>query len=154
MKQKILVIGDGILGRVTAIAMHSLGFNVTHCVDGESNSKENERYFSINLLSRDVLEKHGIWENISISEHVPFNKIITWDNLQDEEVCFESKSIGHKNLGFIIPESVLLTVARRREDDLKIKRVVMKNINIDYQQYLINQQSKKTFGEKKNSLNS
>jgi len=141
MKQKILVTGDGILGRITAISMNNLGFDVTHGIDEVSSIKKNERYFSINLLSRDILQNNGIWENISTSEHLPFNKIITWDSLQEEEVCFESKSIGHKNLGFIIPESVLLAVTLRGEDDLKIRRVTFKDIGLDYQQYLKDQPS-------------
>ena len=51
MKQKISIIGDGIIGKMMAIALHDLNFDVSLFHD-QKYKKANERYFSINLLSK------------------------------------------------------------------------------------------------------
>ena len=129
--QKVLIIGDGIVANCTAIMLINNGFKpVLATFNSDSHEKKHEkkidRFFSINLLSKIFFQKYGIWQGIADDAVVPYNKIITWDSLQDEEVNFESREISHKFLGYIISESALTKSIAAILDESNIKK---KNFN-------------------------
>ena len=129
--QKVLIIGDGIVANCTAIMLINNGFKpVLATFNSASHEKKHEkkidRFFSINLLSKIFFQKYDIWQGIADDAVVPYNKIITWDSLQDEEVNFESREISHKFLGYIISESALTKSIAAILDESNIKK---KNFN-------------------------
>ena len=113
MKQKISIIGDGIIGKMMAIALHDLNFDVSLFHD-QKYKKANERYFSINLLSKYLFEEYHIWPLIEEKSINPYSKIVTWDDLQTEEVLFESRNINQCELAYVISESDILTAIDSR----------------------------------------
>ena len=129
--QKVLIIGDGIVASCTAIMLINNGFKpvlATFNSDSHENKHEKkvDRFFSINLLSKIFFQKYDVWQGIADDAIVPYNKIITWDSLQDEEVSFESREISHKFLGYIISESALTKSIAAILDESNIKK---KNFN-------------------------
>ena len=129
--QKVLIIGDGIVANCTAIMLINNGFEpVLATFNSDSHEKKHEnkfdRFFSINLLSKIFFQKYNIWQGIADDAVVPYNKIITWDSLQDEKVNFESREISHKFLGYIISESALTKSITAILDESNIKK---KNFN-------------------------
>ena len=67
--KKIVIVGDGIIGLLSALASAKYNHQVTVIDVEKSLSKQAhvERYFSINLLSKHVLMHYGIWELINLS---------------------------------------------------------------------------------------
>ena len=116
--KKVIVIGDGIVGLLSALTSAKYNHDVTLINIGKQANKESkiERYFSINLLSKHVLMSHGVWEFIDEKFINPFNKIIAWDSFSGSEVTFNSQSISFDYLGYIIKES-------------EIKKILLKEIN-------------------------
>ena len=116
--KKVIVIGDGIVGLLSALTSAKYNHDVTLINIGKQANKESktERYFSINLLSKHVLMSHGVWEFIDEKCINPFNKIIAWDSFSGSEVTFNSQSISFDYLGYIIKES-------------EIKKILLKKIN-------------------------
>ncbi|SVE15777.1 uncharacterized protein METZ01_LOCUS468631, partial [marine metagenome] len=92
----------------------------------EDSERENiERYFSINLLSKYMFMKSGIWENIESNGIQPYKKIITWSDAGNE-VTFNSKSISYDYLGYIIKES---SIKKAIEEKLsKLENIRIKSI--------------------------
>ena len=104
--KNILIYGDGIIGKLTAIAL-SRYFDI-YILSGQNNispKNKQERYFSINLLSKFMLERYKIWDHLNSKELNGYNKIITWNESFDENVTFDSSEISFDKLGYIIKES-------------------------------------------------
>jgi len=147
MKQKISIIGDGIIGKMMAIALHDLNFDVSLFHD-QKYKKANERYFSINLLSKYLFEEYHIWPLIEEKSINPYSKIVTWDDLQTEEVLFESRNINQCELAYVISESDILTAidSRIQKKSIKIDSMNILNSNTNKYDYIINTINNKNLG--------
>ena len=104
--KNLLIHGDGIIGKLTAIALSSF-FDI-YILPGQNNislTNKQQRYFSINLLTKFMLEKYKIWDHLNNKELNGYNKIITWNQSFDGNVTFNSSDISFDKLGYIIKES-------------------------------------------------
>lgn len=119
----ILIIGDGIIGMLSALTLSSKYKNVylikTNKKDYHNSNQD--RYFSINLLSKYFFKKIDIWNDIMISNPISYNKIITWDDRVKDDVIFESSSVSYNSLGYIIKEKSII-------NSLEIKLLSLDNI--------------------------
>ena len=94
--KNIAVLGDSLIGLLSALVLSKNKNNIYIFRNTQEDSeRENiERYFSINLLSKYMFMKSGIWENIESNGIHPYKKIITWSDAGNE-VTFNSKSISY-----------------------------------------------------------
>ena len=108
MMKNVVVYGDGIIGKLTAIALSDY-FNVYVISSNESKTANNnqDRYFSINLLSKFMFIKYGLWEDIHKNMSKGYNKIVTWHESLNEDVIFKSSDISFDKLGYIIKEDTI-----------------------------------------------
>lgn len=108
MMKNVVVYGDGIIGKLTAIALSDY-FNVYVISSNESKTANNnqDRYFSINLLSKFMFIKYGLWEDIHKNISKGYNKIVTWHESLNEDVIFKSSDISFDKLGYIIKEDTI-----------------------------------------------
>ena len=108
MMKNVVVYGDGIIGKLTAIALSDY-FNVYIISSNESKTANNnqDRYFSINLLSKFMFIKYGLWEDIHKNISKGYNKIVTWHESLNEDVIFKSSDISFDKLGYIIKEDTI-----------------------------------------------
>ena len=116
-----LIVGDGIIGMLSAIVLSNIYKNVYLVKTSKKNlykSKIN-RFFSINLLSQYFFMKNNIWEDIAASNPQPYNKIITWDDKIDDSLIFESSSISYDSLGYIVKETSIVDSLRNRLANIK-----------------------------------
>ena len=92
MMKNILVYGDGIIGKLTAIALSNY-FNVYILTNNKSKIANNnqDRYFSINLLSKFMFIKYGLWEDINKNISSSYNKIVTWHESLKEDVILNHR---------------------------------------------------------------
>ena len=106
MMKNVVVYGDGIIGKLTAIALSDY-YNVYIISSNESKTANNnqDRFFSINLLSKFMFIKYGLWEDIHKNISKGYNKIVTWHESLNEDVIFKSSDISFDKLGYIITDS-------------------------------------------------
>ena len=125
--KNIAILGDSLIGLLSALILSKNKNNIYIFRNAQEDSeRENiERYFSINLLSKYMFMKSGIWENIESNGIQPYKKIITWSDAGNE-VTFNSKSISYDYLGYIIKES---SIKKAIEEKLsKLKNITIKSI--------------------------
>ena len=94
--KNIAILGDSLIGLLSALVLSKNKNNIYIFRNTQEDSeRENiERYFSINLLSKYMFMKSGIWENIESNGIQPYKKIITWSDTGNE-VTFNSRSISY-----------------------------------------------------------
>ena len=125
--KNIAILGDSLIGLLSALVLSKNENNIYIFRNTQEDFKrENiERYFSINLLSKYMFMKSGIWENIKPDGIQPYKKIITWNDTGNE-VTFNSRSISYDYLGYIIKES---SIKKAIEEKLfKLKNITIKSI--------------------------
>ena len=125
--KNIAILGDSLIGLLSALILSKNKNNIYIFRNAQEDSeRENiERYFSINLLSKYMFMKSGIWENIESNGIQPYKKIITWSDTGNE-VIFNSKSISYDYLGYIIKES---SIKKAIEEKLsKLENITIKSI--------------------------
>ena len=125
--KNIAVLGDSLIGLLSALVLSKNKNNIYifRNIQEDSERENIERYFSINLLSKYMLMKSGIWENIESNGIQPYKKIITWNDTGNE-VTFNSRSISYDYLGYIIKES---SIKQAIEEKLcKLKNITIKSI--------------------------
>ena len=125
--KNIAILGDSLIGLLSALVLSKNKNNIYifRNIQEDSERENIERYFSINLLSKYMFMKSGIWENIKPDGIQPYKKIITWNDTGNE-VTFNSRSISYDYLGYIIKES---SIKKAIEEKLsKLKNVIIKSI--------------------------
>ena len=118
--KNIAILGDSLIGLLSALVLSKNKNNIYIFRNTQEDSeRENiERYFSINLLSKYMFMKSGIWENIESNGIQPYKKIITWNDTGNE-VTFNSRSISYDYLGYIIKESSIKQAIEEKLSELK-----------------------------------
>ena len=119
--KNILIVGDGIIGMLSAIVLSNIYKNVYLVKSSKKKhyASKIDRFFSINLLSQYFFMKNNIWEDIAASNPQPYNKIITWDDKIDDSLIFESSSISYDSLGYIVKETSIVDSLRNRLANIK-----------------------------------
>jgi len=119
--KNILIVGNGIIGMLSAIVLSNIYKNVYLVKSSKKNHYKSkiDRFFSINLLSQYFFMKNNIWEDITASNPQPYNKIITWDDKIDDSLIFESSSISYDSLGYIVKETSIVDSLRNRLANIK-----------------------------------
>ena len=119
--KNILIIGDGIIGMLSAIVLSNIYKNVYLVKSSKKKhyASKIDRFFSINLLSQYFFMKNDIWADIAVSKPQSYNKIITWDDKIDSGLVFESSSISYDSLGYIVKETSIIDSLLNRLADIK-----------------------------------
>jgi 2-octaprenylphenol hydroxylase len=119
--KNILIIGDGIIGMLSAIVLSNIYKNVYLVKSSKKKhyASKIDRFFSINLLSQYFFMKNDIWADIAVSKPQSYNKIITWDDKIDSSLVFESSSISYDSLGYIVKETSIIDSLLNRLADIK-----------------------------------
>lgn len=112
MSQKfdIAVVGGGIVGLASALAMVLRGFSVALIDAGSMTvnlTKTDARVYAINQASQDLLQSLGVWHDLESSRLSPYQQMYVWDAASGAHIAFDARMIAARNLGHIIEESVL-----------------------------------------------
>lgn len=115
--KSLLIHGDGIIGKLSAIVL-SRHYKIYLVPKSKiNNNKHNQkRFFSINLLTKFMLIKYGLWSHIHTDKIFGYNKIITWHESLSEDVIFDSSDISFDRLGYIVKEEDII-----KSLDIKLK---------------------------------
>lgn len=112
MKQsaEVLVIGGGVVGLASALAMAQRGFTTTLIDAGaldRPKSLINSRVYAINQASQDLLETLKVWSELEKTRISSYRRMLVWDAASGAEIEFDATMIAASHLGTIIEESVL-----------------------------------------------
>ena len=129
MKKKIynydfLIIGAGLIGSLTALALHKKKFKVL-AVDKKSRKLQDKRTLAVNANSKDFLAQLGIWSKLK-SKPQSINKIIIKDYINPSPLIFENKI---ESMGNVVFNQEVLLEAKK----LCLKnKILINNYNLDY----------------------
>ena len=107
----IIVVGAGINGMTTALALSEKGFSVA-LIERDNIQKKlrdtrDGRGISVARHSKDILSKYNIWDHIS-SEYGVMEKIVVTDGGADKLLEFDNKLVGGEPLGYLIESDKIL----------------------------------------------
>lgn len=119
--KNIGIIGDGITCMLSALALSLHNKSILIFVDQNKKISKTSsgRHFSINLLSKHMLIKLGIWDKIKSSDITEYSKITTFDQPSKSFITFDSSLISYDYLGYIIKESALIKIIENEVDKNK-----------------------------------
>lgn len=106
----ILVVGAGIVGLASALAMAQRRFTVALLdpnVFSVQTENKDPRVYAINRASQDLLQRLGVWQDLDPKRVSPFQRIEIWDALSKTPVDFDARLVIAPALGHIIEESIL-----------------------------------------------
>ena len=135
MKNKIykydfLVIGAGLIGAITALALVKKKFKVL-VIDKKNIINKDNRTLAVNANSVDFLKKLGIWNKLKIKPQ-PINKIIIQDNHNTQDLVFENDK---ESMGNVIFNKDMHKIAIKKLEKLKI---LVSGINFNISEVLPN----------------
>ena len=139
MKNKIhkydfLIIGAGLIGAITALALVKKKFKVL-VIDKKNNKPRDNRTLAVNANSTDFLKKLGVWDDLKTKPQ-KIDKIVIKDNINDQPLIFVNDK---EPMGNVIFNKELYGIIRKRLENLKILEV---DVNIDFNKLLPNKTTK------------
>ena len=139
MKNKIhkydfLVIGAGLIGAITALALVKKKFKVL-VIDKKNNIPRDNRTLAVNANSTDFLKQQGVWENLK-SKPQKIEKIVIEDNINAQPLIFVNDK---EPMGNVIFNKELHGITRKRLENLKILEI---DVNLDLSKLLPNKTTK------------
>ncbi len=120
--KKILILGDGIIGHLVALTLTKFGHKI-YILKSESVKASNDnRYFSLNLLSKYFLSSLKTWP--SKKNSISYKKIKTWDEETQKKLYFDCSDISFDCLGYVIKETDLIdSIAKRINENKNIVHI-------------------------------
>jgi 2-octaprenylphenol hydroxylase len=107
----ILVIGGGIVGLSTALAMRQRGFSVLLLDAGALNlSSTHNRVYALNHASISLLKSLAVWDKMDLTTLSPYRGMHVWDGSNHAAIDFDTRLLGKSELGFIVEEHDLQKV--------------------------------------------
>lgn len=113
MKNKIfkydfLIVGAGLIGCLTAIALNQKKYKVL-VVEKNKKLAKDHRTLAVNANSRRFLKKLGLWTKLK-NEEEPINKIIIKDLINEKNLIFQNPE---ESMGSVIFNNTLLKICRK-----------------------------------------
>lgn len=103
----IAVVGAGMVGAASALALAQQGFRVA-LIDREriaepaADRAPDFRVSAINAQSQTLLAHLGVWSQLDAKRCQPYRKMIVWDAASSGEIRFDAHDIGAPQLGTIV----------------------------------------------------
>lgn len=125
MSQKvdIAVIGGGVIGLASAIAMALRGFKVVVLDAGAldvATMPQNTRVYAINDASKDLFEQLGVWPYLTDVHRAAYQKMQIWDATNLAEIAFDAQQLGKPQMGFMLEENAVRVALLKRVATLDI----------------------------------
>ena len=112
MKNKIfkydfLIVGSGLIGSLTAIALLQKKYKVL-VIEKNISLPDDRRTLAVNANSRNFLKNLGLWEKLKFDQE-PIKKILIKDFINENDLIFENSC---ESMGSVIFNNSLLKMAR------------------------------------------
>lgn len=106
----VVVIGGGVVGLTTALAMARRSFSVAVIDAGAMTANLNTldpRVYAINQASQNLLQELDVWQLLDKTRVSPYRHMYVWDAANGAHIEFDARMVAAEHLGNIIEESVL-----------------------------------------------
>ena len=127
-KYDFLIVGSGLIGAITALALVKKNFKVL-VIDKKNNIPTDNRTLAVNANSIDFLKYLGIWNELK-SNPQSIDKIVIKDNINKKPLIFEN---DEEAMGNVIFNKDVHRLVRKKLKDLNILKT---NINIETKKVL------------------
>jgi len=107
LKYDFLIVGAGLIGCLTAIALYQKKYKVL-VIEKNIIPPKDLRTLAVNANSRTFLDKFGLWNELK-NEEEPINKIIIKDLINTNNLTFQSYE---ESMGSVIFNNTLLKICR------------------------------------------
>jgi len=116
----IVVVGGGMVGSLTAVALAECGFDVV-LVERKwpadfTSEKYDLRVSAISYASQKMFETVDAWSRMKAMRVCPYTRMRVWEG--DAQTEFDSDSIGRSQLGHIVENSVIQLSLLQRAKEL------------------------------------
>ncbi len=150
----VMVVGAGIVGLSSALALANEGFEVA-ILEAQSHPKQelplsNAEYdtkvVAITRASQHFLDQLGVWDTIDLTRSCAYQHMKVWDSVMDGLIEFSAVDFFEDDLGHIIEQSVIIGALWQA---LKVtpKITIFTGAKIESFSYQ-NEKAKLTFGDK------
>ena len=104
-----IVMGAGVMGMCTALAMQQRGYSVAILEAGTlepSSDTQVQRAYALNLASQQLLDELEVWSHVQ-PHSTPYERMYVWDAQSDAKIAFDARMLARDRLGVILAESYL-----------------------------------------------
>lgn len=107
---EIVVVGNGVVGLVSALSLMQQGFQVVLLAPAlpKALDKIDTRVFAINRASQHFLNHLGVWPVIQSARNCAYQMMKVWDDSADGWIEFSAFDFFEPDLGHIIEQSILV----------------------------------------------
>ncbi len=109
----VVVVGGGMVGALTALAMARCDLQVTVVEKSAASAFDvNDHDLRVSAISHatlQMLKAVGAWQDMQSVRVCPYKRMLVWDDASSAETWFDSTNIGHQQLGFIVENSLIQT---------------------------------------------
>ena len=123
----IVVVGGGMVGALTALAMAHCDLNVTVIEQSEprrfSPERHDIRVSAISHATQQMFKAVGAWQYMVEARVCPYSRMRVWDKSSTAKTCFDSSEVGHRQLGFIVENGLI-------QDALWQQLLMMPNVSL------------------------
>jgi 2-polyprenylphenol 6-hydroxylase len=125
----VAVVGGGMVGAATALALARAGFSVA-LVDAREPAawaaahEVDLRVVGLAASSIQLLDELGVWHAIRDGRASPYERMVVWDAENGATLHFDATDEGRDVLGYIVENNLVQAVLWHALDDAGVRRIV------------------------------
>lgn len=104
----VTIVGGGMVGLAFALLLAQQNIPCAVVEQKAFSANETPQVVALNLASIRLLEKLGVWSNLSADQHALFERLHVWHH--QYAIDFSAAELGEAKLGEIVPNQALLQV--------------------------------------------
>ncbi|TCV93856.1 2-octaprenyl-6-methoxyphenol hydroxylase /2-octaprenyl-3-methyl-6-methoxy-1,4-benzoquinol hydroxylase [Luteibacter rhizovicinus] len=125
----IAVVGGGMVGAATALALARAGFStalidVREPAPWDASAEVDLRVVGLAPSSVRLLDELGVWSAIREARASAYARMCVWDSENGATIHFDAADEGRDVLGFIVENSLVQTALWRALDEAGVRRIV------------------------------
>ena len=105
--QDIVVIGGGIVGLTSALAMHQRGFSVTLLEAHDLSVQPSQQVYALNHHSQQLLQALGVWQRLPANAYSPYRHMWISEDITHAVLELHAQAVARAELGFIVEHPAL-----------------------------------------------
>ena len=111
-RHEVVVVGGGVVGAATALALLREGFDVALIEKGSAPAPwkpehYDARVYALSPGTARFLETCGVWSRITAQRASPYNRMQVWEGTPLQSLTFDAAELAVPQLGHIVEDSLL-----------------------------------------------
>jgi 2-octaprenylphenol hydroxylase len=111
-RHDVVVVGGGVVGAATALALQRDGFSVALIEKGSAPAPWNAEHYDARVYALSpgtarFLETCGVWSRIAAQRASPYSRMQVWEGTALQSLTFDAAELAVPQLGHIVEDSLL-----------------------------------------------